>query len=76
MDIVDKIISRDNWKQTIQMLLSQKQNIFSINIFSNNISIPKKVTYPYISYTLSPQLRNLKTDFTLDNCLFGSVKLT
>ena len=33
----------------------------------------------YISYTLkklSPQLRNLNTDFTLGKCLFGSVKLT
>ena len=30
----------------------------------------------YISYTLGPQLRNLNTDFTLANCLFGSVKLT
>ena len=24
----------------------------------------------------NPQLRNLNTDFKLDNCLFGSVKLT
>ena len=30
----------------------------------------------YISYTLGPQLKNLNTDFTLCNCLFGSVKLT
>ena len=30
----------------------------------------------YISYTGNPQLRNLNTDFTLSNCLFGSVKLT
>ena len=28
------------------------------------------------SHTLSPWLRNLNTDFTLTNCLFGSVKLT
>ena len=45
--------------------------------YSNDISIPKKVINLYISYTLVPlQLRNLNTDFTLDNCLFGSVKLT
>ena len=25
---------------------------------------------------VGPQLRNLNTDFTLSNCLFGSVKLT
>ena len=42
----------------------------------NNIYIPKKVTNIYISYTLNPQLRNLNTDLTLGNCLFGSVKLT
>ena len=38
--------------------------------------MPKKVIDLYISYTLSPQLRNLNTDLTLGNCLFGSVKLT
>ena len=41
-----------------------------------NISIPKKVINLYSSYTLTPWLRNLNTDFTLNNCLFGSVKLT
>ena len=45
-------------------------------LIKNNISIPKKVINLYISYTLSPQLRNLNTDFTLGNCLLGSVKLT
>ena len=30
----------------------------------------------YISYTLTIWLRNLNTGFTLNNCLFGSVKLT
>ena len=42
----------------------------------NNIYIPKKLINLYISYTLGSQLRNLTTDFTLGNCLFGSVKLT
>ena len=32
--------------------------------------------YIYVSYKLNPQLRNLSTDFTLDYCLFGSVKPT
>ena len=45
-------------------------------LIKNNMSIPKKVINLYISYTLGPQLRNLNTDFTLGNCLFGSVKLT
>ena len=37
---------------------------------------PKKVINLYISYRLGPQLRDLNTDFTLGNCLFGSAKLT
>ena len=45
-------------------------------LIRNNISIPKKVINLYISYTLGPQLGNLNTDYTLRNCLFGSVKLT
>ena len=42
-------------------------------LIKNNISIPKKVINLYISYRLGPQLRNSNTDFTLSNCLFGSV---
>ena len=42
----------------------------------NNISIPKKIIYLQISYTLNLQLQNLKTDFTLGTCLFRSVMLT
>ena len=45
-------------------------------LIKNNISIPKKVINLYISYTLDRQIRNLNTDFTLVNCLFGSIKLT
>ena len=44
-------------------------------LIKNNISIPKKIINLYISYTPNPQSRNLNTDFTLGNCLFGSVKL-
>ena len=36
----------------------------------------KKVVNLYISYRLTPWLRNLNRYFTLTNCLFGSVKLT
>ena len=43
---------------------------------NNNISIPENVINLYISYILNPRLRNGNTDFTLNNCLFGSVKLT
>ena len=45
-------------------------------LINNSISIPKKVTNLYISYILSPWLRNWNTDFTLNNCSFGSVDLT
>ena len=44
-------------------------------LIKNNISIPEKVINLYIFYTLPPWLRSLNTDFTLKNCLFGSVKL-
>ena len=41
-----------------------------------DVSIPKKVINLYISYTLTPWLGNLNTGFILNNCLFGSAKLT
>ena len=41
-----------------------------------NIPIPKKVINIYISYILNQWPRDLTRDFTLDNCLLGSVKLT
>ena len=44
-------------------------------LVKNYIYIPKRVINLYISYTLGPQLRNLSTDITLGNCLFGPVKL-
>ena len=49
---------------------------FNGNFLINNISIPKQVINLYISYKLSTWLRNSNTDFTSDNCLFGSIKLT
>ena len=45
-------------------------------LINNNISVPNKVVNLHISYILSPWLRNLKTGFTLNNCLFGSVNVT
>ena len=45
-------------------------------LIKNIISIPKKVINLYISYKLNPQSRSLNTDFALNYCLFGSVKLT
>ena len=49
---------------------------FNEDCLINVIYIPKKVINVYISYTLNPWLRNLNTDFTLNNCWFVSVKLT
>ena len=46
-------------------LLSDKT--FSEHCLMNNISIPKKVINVYISDALTPWLRNLNTDFTLNN---------
>ena len=56
--------------------LSPDQTFNGHCLIKNSTFIRKKVINLYISYTLSPQLRNLNTDFTLGNCLFGSVKLT
>ena len=49
---------------------------FNGHCLIDNLRIPKKVTNISISYTLDSWLRNLNTDFTLGNCLFGFVKLT
>ena len=38
-------------------------------------SIHKKVINLCISYIVNPWLRNLSTDFTLNNCFFGSADL-
>ena len=45
-------------------------------LINNNFSIPQEVMNLYIPYKLNSQSRNLSTYFTLNNCLFGSVKLT
>ena len=50
-------------------------NIINTSIY-NIINIPKKGINIYISYTPTPWLRNLNKDFTLNNCLFVSAKLT
>ena len=47
--------------------------IFNGHCLINNIYIPKKVINIYNRYKGTPWLRNLKTDFTLKNCLFGSI---
>ena len=49
---------------------------FNGHCLINNISIHKKALNLYISYILNPWLRNLKTDLTLNNYLFGSAELT
>ena len=36
----------------------------------------KRVRNLHVSYTLDPYSRDVNTDFTLNNCLFGSVVLT
>ena len=50
-------------------------NINGHCLIKRNIYIPQKVINLYISYTLRPQLRNSNINFTLGNCLFGSVKI-
>ena len=43
---------------------------------NNNIPISKRVINLHIFYILNPWLRNSNTDFTLNDSLFGSVKVT
>ena len=46
------------------------------SLINNNVSVFRKIINLYISYTLDPWSRDLDTDFTWCNCLFGAVKLT
>ena len=62
--------------QFLLIIIHYQANFHGHCLIKNNISIPEQVINLYISYTLGPQLRNSNTDFTLSNCLFGSVKLT
>ena len=61
--------------QLLLIIIYYQTNFNGHYLINNNISFPKKVINLYISYILNPWLRNLNTDFTLKNCLFGSVKL-
>ena len=49
---------------------------FNRHCLKINIYITKKAINIYISSTLNPWLRNLNINFTLNNWLFGSLKLT
>ena len=49
---------------------------FNGHCLINDISIPKRVINLYISYILRPCLRNLYSNFTLNNCLSRPAKLT
>ena len=41
-------------------------------LIKNRFSVPTKLINLYVFYTLTPWLKNLNTDFTLNNCLCGS----
>ena len=58
------------------MLIIISDITFNRRYLTNNIYIPKKVIKLYNSFTLTPWFVNLNIDFTLNNCLFGYVKLT
>ena len=46
------------------------------SLINNSISLPKKVINLYLSDILNAWLRDSNTNFTFNNCLFGSVELT
>ena len=69
--------SRSSFAPTfVDHYLLPDMNFNGLFLITRNISISKKVINLYISYALGQQLRNLNTDFTLSNFLFGFVKLT
>ena len=49
---------------------------FNGHCLINKIPDSGKVINLYISYILNARLKDSNTDFTLNNCVFGSVKLT
>ena len=56
------------------LLLDMTFNVHCL--ITNNISIPKTLINPYITYTLGPQWRNVNTDFTVTDCHRIFSKLT
>ena len=75
-DIENTTKSDSNFEPTfLDHHLSPGINFDGYCFIKKYIFISKKVINLYISYTLSPQLRNLNTDFTLGSFLFRSVKL-
>ena len=75
---IEKITKSDsNFAPTfVDHHLSLDINFTGHCLIRSDISTPKKVINLYISYTLGLLLKHLHSDFTLVNCLFGSVKLT
>ena len=70
---IENITKSDgNFAQTFVDHLALTDISFNENCLINNIYIPKKVINIYTSYTVTPWLRNLNTDFTLKNLLFGT----
>ena len=73
---IENITKSDSNMHQLLLIIMYYQTNFNGHCVINNIYIPKKVINLYISYTPTPWLINLNTDFTLNNCLLGSVKLT
>ena len=72
---IENITKSDgNFAQTFVDHLVLTDISFNENCLINNIYIPKKVINIYTSNTVTPWLRNLNTDFTLKNLLFGTKK--
>ena len=73
---IENITKSDSNMHQLLLIIMYYQTNFNGHCVINNIYIPKTVINLYISYTPTPWLINLNTDFTLNNCLLGSVKLT
>ena len=71
---IENITKSDSLLRLVLIIISDIT--FNRRYLTNNIYIPKKVIKLYNSFTLTPWFVNLNIDFTLNNCLFGYVKLT
>ena len=68
--------SDSNFAPTFDHHLLLDMNFNEHCLVKSNTYIPKKVINLCIYHTLDEKLKNLNTDFTLVNYLFGSVRLT
>ena len=74
---IEKVIKSDNvfTPTFVNYYTLPDKNFNGCRLIKNNIFIPKKSNKSiYLLHTKSMEKTDLKTDLTLNNCLFGSVE--